>query len=108
MRFLCAFLSGLCVKALTTLMIHITIRVIGKVQGVNYRFYARRKAEDLGLAGFVKNEHDGSVFIEAEGHFEQVDKFVEWCKEGPPRAIVENVITKGGEVRSFTGFEIRT
>lgn len=88
-------------------MIHITIRVIGKVQGVNYRFYARKKAEDLGLAGFVKNEHDGSVFIEVEGLFEQVDEFVGWCEEGPPRAMVENVITKEGEVRGFTRFEIR-
>ncbi len=88
-------------------MIHITIRVIGKVQGVNYRFFVRKNAEELGLAGFVKNEHDGSVYIEVEGSFEQIDKFVVWCKEGPPGAIVENMITKGGEVRGFTRFEIR-
>ncbi len=88
-------------------MIHITIRVSGKVQGVNFRFSARREAEELGLTGFVKNEPDGSVYIEVEGPFEQVDKFVEWCKEGPPRAMVENVITKEGEVRGFTRFEIR-
>jgi len=95
------------VKALTTLMIHITIRVSGKVQGVNFRFYAKKKADDLGLAGFVKNEADGSVYIEAEGPFEQVDKFVAWCKEGPARASVQNVMTEEHEVKNFIGFEIR-
>ena len=88
-------------------MIHITIRVSGKVQGVNFRFYARKKAEDLGLAGFVKNEADGSVYIEAEGPVEQVDQFVAWCKEGPVRASVQHVMTQEREVKNFIGFEIR-
>lgn len=88
-------------------MIHITIRVSGKVQGVNFRFSARQEAEELGLAGFVKNEPDGSVYIEVEGFFEQVDKFVEWCKEGPARANVQNVMTQESEVKNLIGFEIR-
>ena len=43
------------------------------------------------VTGTVRNEPDGSVAIEAEGPDERLDRFVEWCREGPPRANVESV-----------------
>ena len=43
------------------------MKVYGKVQGVGFRYYTHKKANELGLNGFVKNKPDGSVYIEAEG-----------------------------------------
>lgn len=67
------------------------IRVYGRVQGVWFRAYTQRKAEELGIKGFVRNEADGSVYIEAEGEEQALQAFVEWCYEGSPLAKVERV-----------------
>lgn len=88
-------------------MHHLAIRIIGKVQGVYYRSSAKEKAVELGLSGFVRNEPDGSVYLEAEGSAEQIEKFLAWCKKGPPGAKVENVISSEGELNGFEGFEVR-
>ena len=63
----------------------------GRVQGVLFRQYARAKALELGLMGFVKNLIDEKVEIVVEGPKEKVKEFVEWVKQGPPLAKVENV-----------------
>src|SRR5258706_2006965 len=65
---------------------HISINVTGKVQGVFFRASAREKAEELGVKGFVRNEPDGSVYIEAEAEEIILEQFLDWCREGPPRA----------------------
>lgn len=85
---------------------HISILVTGDVQGVYFRATARDVAEELGLSGFVRNERDGNVYIEAEGPAEQLDKLVVWCKQGPRHARVENVEIKEGEVKGYKRFEI--
>ncbi len=85
---------------------HLTIIVSGKVQGVFYRAATREKAEELGVNGFVRNEPDGSVYVEAEGAEEILYKFVKWCNVGPPRAQVQKVEVVPGEVRGFIGFDI--
>lgn len=66
----------------------ITIRVTGRVQGVNYRRSARQQATSLGLTGFVKNLPDGSVWLTASGDATQLALLVEWCRVGPPGAQV--------------------
>jgi acylphosphatase len=48
-------------------MNHVSIRISGKVQGVFFRASTKGKAEQYGINGFVRNEKDGSVYIEAEG-----------------------------------------
>ena len=58
---------------------HYNITVRGKVQGVSYRFATLRKAHKLSLTGYVKNLHDGGVFIEAEGKEDNINKLIEWC-----------------------------
>ncbi len=68
------------------------IRVRGRVQGVGFRWSAVREANDRGIAGYVKNMPDGSVYIEAEGSGEQLNSFVEWCSEGPGLSFVESVV----------------
>ena len=85
---------------------HISILVSGRVQGVFYRASAKTKADELGIKGFVQNLPDGEVYMEAEGSDEKLDLFKAWCSEGPPRAQVEQVEIKEGDLRNFTSFGI--
>ena len=82
-------------------MIHINICITGRVQGVNFRTYTKEKAEAIGILGFVRNETDGSVYVEAEGSYEKINELVEWCKHGPPRAQVTNANVISGELKDF-------
>lgn len=84
-----------------------TIRVVGLVQGVYFRSAARNEARRLGLAGFARNEPDGSVLIEVEGEEAALEQFVAWCHVGPRRARVERVEVEQGEPRGFAGFTVR-
>lgn len=85
---------------------HLNIKVIGKVQGVWFRAATQEKAIALGLSGFVKNENDGSVYLEAEGEKEKLDELVKWCHIGPPKASVKKVEVKQGEMKNFKKFVI--
>ena len=67
------------------------IRVTGKVQGVFYRKSAKDAARVLGVTGWVRNEDDGSVSIEASGTPDAIAKLIEWCRQGSPRAVVTDV-----------------
>ena len=72
-------------------MERLSLRIRGRVQGVSYRAHTRATATRLGLAGWVRNRHDGSVELVAEGPREQLQALLEWCREGPPLARVEAV-----------------
>ncbi len=87
-------------------MKHVSIRVYGKVQGVFFRASTKETADELGINGSVRNEHDGSVSIEAEGDDETLDKFIEWCKKGPRLASVHRCDVMEGEFRGFRGFVV--
>lgn len=58
------------------------------------------------VSGFVRNEPDGSVYIESEGNDLDVKQFIEWCKKGPPAAKVTAVQVVDGDLRSFKDFSI--
>lgn len=60
-------------------MEHLNITIKGVVQGVFFRKSAQEEAYRLRIAGFVQNESDGSVYIEAEGMEEDLDEFIAWC-----------------------------
>jgi acylphosphatase len=66
-------------------------RVRGVVQGVGFRWSAARRAESLGLRGWVKNCPDGSVEAAAEGTSSSLDRFEEWLRHGPRGAMVDRV-----------------
>lgn len=85
---------------------HLIIKVLGKVQGVFFRDSTRQKAQELGITGIVKNEPDGSVYIEAEGPERKLHALVAWCHEGPQYAEVEKVETQEGRIKNFTEFKI--
>ena len=86
---------------------HLSIRVSGKVQGVFFRASTREEAQRLGLCGWVRNETDGSVRIEAEGDEPVLEQLVAWCQHGPDQARVADVIIEEGEVEGYSDFEVR-
>ena len=85
---------------------HLNIKIFGKVQGVFFRETAKVKANTLEITGFIKNEPDGSVYIEAEGEDRAIDEFVKWCKIGPQTAKVEGVETELADYKNFREFLI--
>ncbi len=88
--------------------IHYNIKVKGRVQGVFFRVSTRSEAESLGLVGFVRNEPDGSVYIEVEGEQQACDRLNEWVRRGgPPQGEVDEIELDEGEVIGFSSFEIR-
>ncbi len=85
---------------------HLNIKVFGQVQGVFFRHSARQKAEELEIKGFVQNEPDDTVYIEAEGEEKNLKKFLDWCRQGPISASVDKLETKGSEIKNFKDFRM--
>ena len=85
-----------------------TIRLIikGKVQGVYFRASAKKTADQLNIGGWVKNLPDRNVEIKATSSKEVLEKFIAWCKRGPSRAIVNEVVIEEQTPESFSGFQI--
>src|SRR5699024_5269603 len=78
--------------------VKISAKVIGKVQGVGFRFSTKQVAMELGIGGIVRNESDGSVYVEANGSKEQIDHFIAALRKGPsPASDVEKVLGKYAE-----------
>jgi acylphosphatase len=83
------------------------LRITGKVQGVFFRAWARCQAEELGVSGWVRNCHDGSVEAHLEGHDGAVRQLVQRMREGPPGAKVDDLAAKDTAPEGFSGFEVR-
>jgi acylphosphatase len=80
----------------------------GTVQGVGFRFTTRRKALNLGLTGWVRNQPDGSVALCAQGSDGAVDRLIGFLEEGPPGASVTSVTVEDvTHDPALSGFEIR-
>jgi acylphosphatase len=82
-------------------------RVTGQVQGVSFRMYAAQQAGRLGVAGWIRNEPDGSVAGHFEGSSDAVDAMVDWCRAGPSYARVERVTVEPSNVEGLASFDIR-
>ena len=65
--------------------------VQGRVQGVSFRYYTRQVANRLGLTGWVRNEADSSVALEAEGDKTNLQQLIDFLHQGPPAAQVTDV-----------------
>ena len=88
-------------------MKNLIINVEGKVQGVWFRANTKKIADRLNLNGFVRNESDGSVYIEVAGDDQQVMKFIEWTLKGPELSSVEKVSIKRNMNIHDHGFTIK-
>ena len=71
--------------------------VYGYVQGVFFRAFVSRRANELGLTGYVRNLPDGGVQVQAEGERKQLEELIGYLKVGPPGAKVEKVVTSWSE-----------
>lgn len=83
------------------------IVVRGLVQGVGFRWFTRERAELLSLKGYVKNQSDGTVFIEVEGAEEEIERLIREVKRGPRYAAVKDVkVLWHTDTRHFASFDI--
>lgn len=82
------------------------VRVLGRVQGVFFRYECSRQAEARGVAGWVRNRHDGTVEAVFEGQEAAVEAMVAWTGHGPSGARVERVDQTQERVEGLTGFRI--
>ncbi len=80
------------------------LRVYGHVQGVFFRESMCRKAQQLGITGWVRNRRDGTVEAMIQGAPEAVSAMIEWARTGPELARVEGVEISAGS-GEHTDFE---
>ncbi len=73
------------------------VEIRGLVQGVGYRWSMAEEARRLGIRGWVRNRHDGSVEAMVAGPPEAVDRIVGWARKGPQSAAVAAVDVFAGE-----------
>ena len=86
-------------------MAAIRVQVYGRVQGVGFRYHTRNQAVALHLAGWVKNMHDGSVTVQAQGNAQHLTQLLEWLHQGPPHCRVERGESDWVEAeKDLTGF----
>ncbi|MGJ3189583.1 acylphosphatase [Paenarthrobacter nitroguajacolicus] len=76
---------------MTNEALRLTARITGVVQGVGFRYWTARRAEELVLRGTVRNNHDGSVQLIAEGSAADVDSLVKWLHSTRAPGRVEKV-----------------
>jgi len=86
--------------------IHLNIKVLGRVQKVGYRAFALQMAIEYGIKGFVKNQKDGSVYIEIETTQLKTDLFLEWCYKGSPLSKVSKISIEAASLKGFKNFKI--
>jgi acylphosphatase len=84
------------------------IEINGRVQGVGFRYFVQKRAEELNIKGWVKNTPRGSVEVMAQGDKTDVDTFTDYLRMGPSMARVKNLSkTQMPELENFTSFEVR-
>lgn len=91
------------INRLTT---HLNIKITGLVQGVGFRYHLQKAAEKNHILGFVKNQEDTSVYIEAEGGPKNLERFIKWCHIGPNSGRVDSVSISKAPLKKFSEFKI--
>ncbi len=84
------------------------ITVTGKVQGVGYRYFVAKRANQIGLKGFVKNLPDGDVVLQAQGNRSDIETLIDFLKIGPKLSRVDSVIIKWlDSTPEFSSFSVK-
>jgi len=87
----------------------ISFRVHGEVQGVSYRYFTQKKANEYGLTGWVRNAPQGKVEGEAQGDSDSIQKLLKDLDRGPTHAHVVKLEKQEQNVKEGeSSFEIRT
>jgi acylphosphatase len=87
-------------------MIRRRVVIHGWVQGVFFRDTVRRRARAAGIAGWVRNNGDGTVEAVFEGEAGAVERLIEFCRQGPRGARVDRVEVTSEDPEAESGFEI--
>jgi acylphosphatase len=85
----------------------VILNIYGVVQNVGFRYYTHKKANELGVKGFVRNMPDGSVYAEAEADPSALESFIAYCRRGPDWARVSEVKIQDAPPKNFTNFTIK-
>jgi acylphosphatase len=87
-------------------VIKIKVQIFGHVQGVGFRYTTTELAKRLGVSGIVRNENDGSVYVEALGSEDEIDEFITELAKGPtPSANVDRVVVEyDSSITNYNGF----
>lgn len=81
--------------------------VHGYVQGVGFRYYTRAHASRLGIHGWVRNNFDGTVEIEAEASYSRLEAFIAAVRRGPSHGEVHSLdVQWRTETQGFSSFDI--
>jgi len=81
--------------------------VAGRVQGVGFREETRRRADGLGVSGWVRNTGDGSVAVHAEGPAAAIQALVDFLRRGPAGAVVDEVSIEEVPIEGHEQFAVR-
>ncbi len=85
-------------------MQNIKLHIKGSFPKEPFSFYLSRAASSCNINGYVEAQKDDSLFIEAEGYENNIQEFINWCKEGPFAKKVSRFDQKTGEIRNFRNF----
>jgi acylphosphatase len=88
-------------------MIRRRVLISGRVQGVAFRDACHRAATECGVTGWVRNLGDGRVEAVFEGPADQVDRMVEWARQGPRTAAVNDIAVQTEPAQGLTEFLVR-
>ena len=86
--------------------IRIDLVISGKVQGVGYRYFIKKKAESLGIKGSVRNEKNGSVIITVQGQQHAIESMLRWCHKGTRGSIIKHVDKTPKPIENLVDFRI--
>lgn len=87
----------------------IRMTVSGRVQGVGFRFMTKLEADKLNIHGYVKNQDDGSVYLEAIGDEKDINHFIETIKNSPsPSGRVDSYqLEEDNGIKDSSSFQVR-
>jgi acylphosphatase len=84
------------------------VKIYGLVQGVGLRYFIKSKAEEMRISGYVYNQSDGTVEIEAEGEEEKLKKLLELVQQGTWWSEIDKIDVKWlDDSKRFKGFDIK-
>lgn len=90
-------------------MRHVKVSVKGQVQGVGFRYFTQHAATENAIVGWVRNEDDGRVLIEAQGKDKNIDFFLKEVEQGPTKfaSVQDMEVTELEEDAGLTKFEVK-
>jgi acylphosphatase len=85
------------------------LHIIGTVQGVGFRYFTARTAQQHNVSGWVRNRPDGTVDAVLEGPEASVRQVIDACRQGPSHARVDEVLLEWDDYRGeFTEFAVKS